>query len=131
MGNNDLLQYTLAVDRNSKHVSGYYDPYHPAHFRMLSDIVKSAAKSGKEVSVCGEVGGDPYFTGILAGLGLRRFSCNPLQISQLRAVVRRINCAEWEEHAASVLKLRSPGEIKKFMRSKINYGELIYSKEII
>ena len=131
VGNNDLLQYTLAVDRNSKHVSTYYDPYHPVHFRMLADIIKNASKEGKEVSVCGEVGGDPYFTGVLAGLGLRRFSCNPLQIPQIRAVVRRISCSEWEKHAAALLKLGSPEEIKRFIHSKIEYGELIYSKEII
>jgi phosphotransferase system enzyme I (PtsI) len=87
IGTNDLIQYTLAIDRADEAVAHLYDPWHPAVLRLIADVIHQANEAGKGVSVCGEMAGDPEFTELLLGLGLRSFSMHP---SQLPAIKQRI-----------------------------------------
>jgi phosphotransferase system enzyme I (PtsI) len=98
IGTNDLIQYTLAIDRADDTVSHLYDPWHPAVLGLVAGVIRQAAHAGKGVSVCGEMAGDPAFTELLLGMGLRSFSMHPAQIPSikqriLRADTRRLAAA--------------------------------------
>jgi len=80
IGTNDLIQYTLAIDRTDEEVAHLYDPLHPAVLQLLAHVIGSANKAGIPVSVCGEMAGDLAYTRLLLGLGLRQFSMNPAQL---------------------------------------------------
>jgi phosphotransferase system enzyme I (PtsI) len=93
IGTNDLIQYTLAIDRADEAVAHLYDPWHPAVLRLIADVVRSAVDAGKHVSVCGEMAGDTAFTELLLGLGLRSLSMHPSQISAVKQRVLRCDTA--------------------------------------
>ncbi len=88
IGTNDLIQYTLAIDRTDAAVAALYDPVHPAVTALLSQVFSACAAAGKPVSVCGEMAGDAKYTHHLLGLGLRQFSLNPSQAAAVKAAVR-------------------------------------------
>ena len=77
IGTNDLIQYTLAIDRADESVAHLYDPLHPAVLRLVADTIAECRAQGKDVSVCGEMAGDVTLTRLLLGLGLRSFSMHP------------------------------------------------------
>jgi phosphotransferase system enzyme I (PtsI) len=89
IGTNDLIQYTLAIDRADEAVSRLYDPWHPAVLALIANVITEADRAGKDVSVCGEMAGDPDFTALLLGYGLRQFSMHPSQISEVKQAVLR------------------------------------------
>ncbi len=98
IGTNDLIQYTLAIDRADDAVSHLYDPWHPAVVGLVASVIEQANLAGKGVSVCGEMAGDPAFTELLLAMGLRSFSMHPAQIPSikqriLRADTRRLSGA--------------------------------------
>jgi phosphotransferase system enzyme I (PtsI) len=98
IGTNDLIQYTLAIDRADDAVSYLYDPWHPAVVGLIASVIERANAAGKGVSVCGEMAGDAAFTELLLAMGLRSFSMHPAQISSikqriLRADTRRLAAA--------------------------------------
>jgi phosphoenolpyruvate-protein phosphotransferase (PTS system enzyme I) len=98
IGTNDLIQYTLAIDRSDDAVSHLYDPWHPAVLELVAGVIERANVAGKHVSVCGEMAGDPAFTELLLAMGLRSFSMHPAQIPSikqriLRADMRRLSAA--------------------------------------
>ena len=97
IGTNDLIQYTLAIDRADESVSHLYDPWHPAVLQLIASSISQASAAGKEISVCGEMAGDPSFTELLLAMGLRSFSMHP---SQLLAVKQRILRADASRGAA-------------------------------
>lgn len=84
IGTNDLIQYTMAVDRNDDAVSHLYDPLHPAVLQLISHVVTTAERMGKQVSLCGEMAGDPQLSRLLLGLGLRRYSMLPIQLLKVK-----------------------------------------------
>lgn len=88
IGTNDLIQYTLAVDRVNEHVTHLYDPFHPAVLRLLSQVVATARKKGKWVSVCGEMTSDPRAVPLLAGLGVDSLSVSPRMYLRIKQTVR-------------------------------------------
>ena len=95
IGTNDLIQYTLAIDRADESVSHLYDPWHPAVMQLIAQTIEAARRHGREVSVCGEMAGDPDFTEILLAMGLRVFSMHPARIAlvkqrMLRADTRKL-----------------------------------------
>jgi phosphotransferase system enzyme I (PtsI) len=95
IGTNDLIQYTLAIDRADESVAQLYDPWHPAVLQLIARAIELANRAGKHVSVCGEMAGDAAFTELLLAMGLRSFSMHPSQISSvkqriLRAEARRL-----------------------------------------
>ncbi len=98
IGTNDLIQYTLAIDRADETVAHLYDPWHPAILQLIASVISQACAAGKGVSVCGEMAGDAAFTELLLGMGLRSFSMHPSQIPLvkqriLRADTRRLSAA--------------------------------------
>jgi len=103
IGTNDLIQYTLAVDRNNKKVAKFYNPNNPSVLRLVNNIIKVANNYGKPVSVCGELAANPLYTGLLLGFGLRNFSLIPLLIPELKERIRVLEISECEEIAKSIL----------------------------
>lgn len=84
IGTNDLIQYTMAIDRNDDAVSHLYDPLHPAVLQLIAHVVATADRMGKQVSMCGEMAGDPQLSRLLLGLGLRRYSMLPIQLLKVK-----------------------------------------------
>lgn len=89
IGTNDLIQYTLAIDRGDESVAHLYDPWHPAVLRLVEGVIRLSRSAGKGVSVCGEMAGDPAFTELLLAMGLRSFSMHPSQIASIKQQVLR------------------------------------------
>ena len=111
IGTNDLIQYTLAIDRADESVAHLYDPLHPAVLRLLADTIAECRAQGKGVSVCGEMAGDPALTRLLLGLGLRSFSMHPTQILAVKQEVIRADASRLEAWAQSVLLSEDPAEL--------------------
>ena len=111
IGTNDLIQYSLAVDRNNEHVAHLYQPLHPAILRMLRFVVASAAQAGIEVSLCGEMAADPRFASVLVGLGLRRLSVSPRLVPKIKTWLRELDARHLAEVTLSCLDLRTAKEV--------------------
>jgi phosphotransferase system enzyme I (PtsI) len=111
IGTNDLIQYTLAIDRADELVAHLYDPLHPAVLRLLADTIAESRAQGKGVSVCGEMAGDPAMTRLLLGLGLRSFSMHPTQILAVKQEVIRADAARLEAWAQEVIASDEPAEL--------------------
>ena len=111
IGTNDLIQYTLAIDRADESVAHLYDPLHPAVLRLVADTMAECRAQGKSVSVCGEMAGDPTLTRLLLGLGLRSFSMHPTQILAVKQEVLRADIGRLEAWAQEVLASDEPGEL--------------------
>jgi phosphotransferase system enzyme I (PtsI) len=108
IGTNDLIQYTLAIDRADESVAHLYDPLHPAVLRLVADTITECRRQGKEVSVCGEMAGDVAFTRLLLGLGLRSFSMHPSQILAVKQEVLRADVTRLEGWAQQVIDSDDP-----------------------
>ncbi|WP_284619694.1 phosphoenolpyruvate--protein phosphotransferase [Aquabacterium humicola] len=93
IGTNDLIQYTLAIDRADESVAHLYDPWHPAVLRLISDVIATANAAGKHVSVCGEMAGDVAFAELLLAMGLRSYSMHPAQLSSIKQRILRADGA--------------------------------------
>ncbi|MBO9515772.1 MAG: phosphoenolpyruvate--protein phosphotransferase [Variovorax sp.] len=108
IGTNDLIQYTLAIDRADESVAHLYDPAHPAVLRLVADTIAECRRQGKGVSVCGEMAGDVAFTRLLLGLGLRSFSMHPSQILAVKQEVLRADVGKLEAWAREVVESEDP-----------------------
>ena len=108
VGTNDLIQYTLAIDRADQAVAHLYDSWHPAVLQLLHQTIRSANAHGRGVSVCGEMAGDPAFTELLLGMGLRSFSMHPAQISSIKQRVLRADTRQLAVAVAMVLDAADP-----------------------
>jgi phosphoenolpyruvate-protein phosphotransferase (PTS system enzyme I) len=108
IGTNDLIQYTLAIDRSDESVAHLYDPLHPAVLRLVADTIAECNAQGKGVSVCGEMAGDTTLTKLLLGLGLRSFSMHPAQILAVKQEVLRADAARLAPWARQVLESDEP-----------------------
>jgi phosphotransferase system enzyme I (PtsI) len=108
IGTNDLIQYTLAIDRADDSVSHLYDPLHPAVLALIQQTIRACVKAGKPVSVCGEMAGDPLLTRLLLGLGLRIFSMHPASLLQVKQQVLRSHIEELTPAAQKLLKNTDP-----------------------
>jgi phosphoenolpyruvate-protein phosphotransferase (PTS system enzyme I) len=110
IGTNDLIQYTLAIDRADEHVAHLYDPWHPAVLHLIHSVIAQANAHGKHVSVCGEMAGDPSFTELLLAMGLRSFSMHPAQIASIKQKVLRADTRKLAALLPNVLKSETPQE---------------------
>ena len=111
IGTNDLIQYTLAIDRADESVAHLYDPLHPAVLRLVSETIAECRAQGKGVSVCGEMAGDVSLTRLLLGLGLRSFSMHPAQILAVKQEVLRSDTTKLGPWAQRVLVADEPAEV--------------------
>ena len=120
IGTNDLIQYTLAVDRGNRRVAHLYDPWHPAVLRLVEKAIRAGREAGIPVSLCGEMASDPLGALTLLGLGLGEFSCNPLVIPDIRAVLRAASAAEAREAVRDVFDLSNGAEIRARLTERLS-----------
>ncbi|MBK6596160.1 MAG: phosphoenolpyruvate--protein phosphotransferase [Burkholderiales bacterium] len=108
IGTNDLIQYTLAIDRADESVAHLYDPLHPAVLRLVADTIAEGRAQGKDVAVCGEMAGDVTLTRLLLGLGLRSFSMHPAQILAVKQEILRADAGKLAPWAQRVMQAEDP-----------------------
>jgi phosphotransferase system enzyme I (PtsI) len=111
IGTNDLIQYTLAIDRSDEQVAALYDPLHPAVLMLIAHTLASAEKVGIPVSVCGEMAGDSKLTRLLLGMGLRTFSMHPSQILKVKNRILKANVGELAPNVRKILRLDEPAKL--------------------
>ena len=116
IGTNDLIQYTIAVDRGNQRTAYLYEPFHPAVLRLIRTTVENAHAVGIPVAMCGEMAGDPLATVILLGLGLDELSMNAFSIPAVKKIIRSVSMAEAEELVGTVMEMRSGKEIDTYVR---------------
>ncbi len=119
IGTNDLVQYTLAADRNNENVAGLYNPADPAVLRLIKMVVDAAAVRSVSVNVCGEMSGDPTFTALLVGLGLRQLSATPRKIPELKRVIRLLSVADAERVAKEALTLETARDVTTLLKDNL------------
>jgi phosphotransferase system enzyme I (PtsI) len=117
IGTNDLIQYSLAVDRNNEHVASLYQPLHPAILRMLRHVIDSARTAGIDVGLCGEMGGDTRCALLLIGMGMRRLSMSPRRIPEVKTWIRRMTMAELSGLAERCMRFSTAGEVQQHVES--------------
>lgn len=115
IGTNDLIQYTLAIDRADDSVAHLYDSLHPAVLRLVAHIIRGANRAGISVAVCGEIAGDTLFTRLLLGFGLRLFSMHPAQLLTVKREVLRSNLPEIIPLTQKMLKADDPVKIQALL----------------
>jgi phosphotransferase system enzyme I (PtsP) len=111
IGTNDLIQYTLAADRNNARMKQYYNPHHPAVLHSMKQIAEAALKSGKKASVCGEMASDPLNALLLMGMGFREFSLSAPSIPVVKQAIRSHSLEECRAEAEAILACRSSAEV--------------------
>ncbi|MBC7186302.1 MAG: phosphoenolpyruvate--protein phosphotransferase [Calditrichaeota bacterium] len=116
IGTNDLIQYTLAVDRGNQRVAHLFEAYHPAVLRLIKHVVEAGHERGIWVGMCGEMASDPLATMLLVGLDLDELSVSPVDLPRVKEIVRAISYEEARKVAEEVLRLRSAAEIKAYLR---------------
>ena len=125
IGTNDLIQYTLSVDRGDDSVSHLYQPGHPAVLKLLQHIIRTANRMGKSVSVCGEMAGDSTYTRLLLGMGLRRFSMNPSNLLTIKDIVLRSHTGRLEEESAKLMRNEDPEKTDKLIKELNKMDEAV------
>ena len=115
IGTNDLIQYTLAIDRTDDSVAHLYDPLHPAVLTLVANTIQTATRGGMPVAVCGEMAGDLQLTRLLLGLGLRNFSMHPSQLLVIKERILRTNLGEVQALAQRVLRAHDPGKTRELL----------------
>lgn len=120
IGTNDLIQYTVAVDRGNERIASLYSAAHPAVISLVKETVRKAARSRLDVSLCGEMASEPEFTMLLLGLGLRQMSITPPAIPQIKRIIRSVSIDQCQRVARKVSGFDSDREVLNYLR-----GELI------
>jgi phosphotransferase system enzyme I (PtsI) len=110
IGTNDLIQYTLAIDRADEAVAHMYDPLNPAVLQLISSTIIQGKLQGKEVSVCGEMAGDAKLTRLLLGMGLRSFSMHPAQILAIKQQILRTDTSKLQDWTQQILSSENPSQ---------------------
>lgn len=120
IGTNDLIQYSLAANREDEHVGYLYRPLHPAILRALRQIVEAGRRTGKPIYMCGDMAGDPLSAWVLLGLGLRGLSMAPRQIPILKAIVRETRLADAQALVARIMAMATEGEIEAAVTAEMH-----------
>ncbi|MCX5887656.1 MAG: phosphoenolpyruvate--protein phosphotransferase [Proteobacteria bacterium] len=118
IGTNDLIQYSLAIDRVNEHVSYLYEPLHPAVLRLISNVINAAHNAGIRVSMCGEMAGESMYVPILVGLGLDELSMNALSILKVKKMIRSVSYRESREFIKEIYKMYTASEIESYLRQE-------------
>ncbi len=119
IGTNDLIQYTLAIDRSNEHLSEYFQPLHPAVLRSLQRVVEVAHKAGIDACICGEMAGDPLYLPILLGLGFDELSMSAASIPRVKQILRRCTSQQAAAIAQTCLTFSTASEIEVYLKSEI------------
>ena len=129
IGTNDLIQYSLAIDRGNRQVAHLYHPLHPALIRMIKHVADVAKDKGIKVFMCGEMAGDPAYMPILLGLGMDELSMNPQSIPAVKGMIRSLKLKDAKLFVKDVLKQVTSTDIEKMVQN--TYGsvlsDMIYS----
>ncbi|MFQ5428921.1 MAG: phosphoenolpyruvate--protein phosphotransferase [Phycisphaerae bacterium] len=118
IGTNDLIQYTLAVDRTNERVAQLYTPADPAILRLLRSIIRDSRRYGTPVSLCGEMAGDPLFTILLIGMGLRTLSMAAGNVPRIKKIIRSITVADAERVKRRVMSFETEREVLNYLRDE-------------
>ena len=119
IGTNDLIQYSLAVDRSNELVAHLYRPTSPAILRLISMVVEAGSAEGIPVSMCGEMAADPLMVPVLLGIGLNQFSMNPQATPVVRALVRQLSYRESVNLARQACKMATARDVEEFLLEKL------------
>jgi len=122
IGTNDLVQYLLAADRTNEALGELYSPLHPAVLQLLRDVVRLAARRGKPVAVCGEIGGDPLFAPLLLALGLTELSLHPGTLLEVRRAIRGCDAAALRAAGPALLRARDRAGIERWLAAHAPRG---------
>jgi phosphotransferase system enzyme I (PtsP) len=125
IGTNDLIQYTLAVDRDNRKVAPMYEPFHPAVLHSIRQVVEAARATGRRVAICGEMAGNPVYTLFLLGVGLDELSMGPQYIPIVKKLVRSVRMSDAETIAKELLQLDTVEEVKAHMFACLQRLELV------
>jgi phosphoenolpyruvate-protein phosphotransferase (PTS system enzyme I) len=112
IGTNDLIQYTMAVDRVNEYVSYLYEPLHPSLIRLIGEVAKAAKAANIPVTVCGEMAGEPMIAPVLFGLGIRELSMSAVSIPEVKATIRQMTVAQTEQLVERVRNLPTAAEVR-------------------
>jgi phosphotransferase system enzyme I (PtsI) len=115
IGTNDLIQYTLAIDRGDEQVAHLYNPLHPAVLRLIQFAVEAALRARKPVSLCGEMAGDPRYTALLLGLGIRDLSMAPANIGRVKQRIRNLDLVAATRRARAIMDQLDDGRIQSLL----------------
>jgi len=115
IGTNDLIQYTLAIDRSDGAVAHLYDPLHPAVLHLIGRTIQSGERVGLPVAICGEMAGDPKLTRLLIGMGLRQFSMHPAQLLEVKQQVMMADASQLAIKVARLVKLDESDRIRELV----------------
>lgn len=118
LGTNDLVQYTLAVDRGNERVASLFNVANPAVLRLIQEVIRSGERHDVPVSLCGEMAGDPEYTLLLLGLGLRTFSCAPAAIPEIKKIIRSVTMEQAAQVARRVMSFNSEKETINYVRAE-------------
>ncbi len=118
IGTNDLVQYTLAADRNNEAVASLYSPGDPAVLRLIAQVFQAGRKYGINVNVCGEMSGEPMYALLLLGMGLRHLSVTPRSIPEIKQVIRSVKISEAEQIAQEVMCLYTARDVNNYLREQ-------------
>jgi phosphotransferase system enzyme I (PtsI) len=118
IGTNDLIQYTLAADRTNENVASLYSPGDPAVLRLIDIVVKAAEIQGIDVNVCGEMSGEPIYTLLLLGMGLRQLSVTPHNIPEIKKIIRSVTIEDAEQVAREALRLETARDVNNYLREQ-------------
>ena len=117
IGTNDLIQYTLAIDRVDDAVNYLYDPLHPSVLRLIAMTIEAGRKQGIPVAMCGEMAGDTRYTRLLLGLGLREFSMHPAAMLEIKKIVRESNVSDLEVRATEIMRSRDSRSLQRLVEA--------------
>jgi len=115
IGTNDLIQYTLAIDRADHQVAALFDPFHPAVLRLIQQTIRGAQRAGKPVAVCGEMAGDPKAAQLLLAMGLRQFSMHPAHLLRVKQSLLRSDSASLQARLNKVLASEDFERLPQFL----------------
>ena len=119
IGTNDLIQYSLAVDRTNEKVAYLYEPGHPAVLKLIKDVIDIAHKNNIWVGMCGEMSGEPIFAFLLLGIGLDKFSMSPPQVPKIKELISNINFTEAKKVVGHALSLPTSKEVEKYLQEEL------------
>jgi phosphotransferase system enzyme I (PtsI) len=119
IGSNDLIQYTLAVDRANQKVAHLYDPFHPAVLRAFAATIEAANRAQIKVSSCGELSGNPYGAAVLLGLGCSSLSMSPIKIRSVKSVIRKIQLVDLRGLAAQLLLQPTGDDVRRLLAAAL------------
>jgi phosphotransferase system enzyme I (PtsI) len=119
VGTNDLIQYTLAIDRTNEHLASLYEPLHPAVLRSLKMVVDAAHRAGIDACMCGEMAGEAQYLPVLLGLGFNELSMNSISIPRVKKILRRCSKGEAEQLVKKALTFSTAAEVEDFLKGEI------------